>query len=233
MKKAGKKPKDMEESDAYDKDIKPSDKPHDKEAAAKRAKLAALAARKKMSEGLMDKIKAIKRGIEAKDKADDHFDKAGDPKNANASKDLKKAVRYHNLLNKEQTGEKMNAVTKHVTKGEVTKSGVAKWLAEPLKKEEAVPEFKQGGPELAKKFNKAFKSMGVDAKVKIKTVGNVSTNEEVVTEAKKPKSFKDVKKKMKEEEKPNKTSVQKGDDLTGKKEPIEVNPEIKESKNNE
>jgi hypothetical protein len=233
MKKAGKKPKDMEESDAYDKDVKPSDKPHDKEAAAKRAKLAALAARKKMSEGLMDKIKAIKRGIEAKDKADDHFDKAGDPKNANASKDLKKAVRYHNLLNKEQTGEKMNAVTKHVTKGEVTKSGVAKWLAEPLKKEEAVPEFKQGGPELAKKFNKAFKSMGVDAKVKIKTVGNVSTNEEVVTEAKKPKSFKDVKKKMKEEEKPNKTSVQKGDDLTGKKEPIEVNPEIKESKNNE
>ena len=233
MKKAGKKPKDMEESDAYDKDIKPSDKPHDKEAAAKRAKLAALAARKKMSEGLMDKIKAIKRGIEAKDKADDHFDKAGDPKNANASKDLKKAVRYHNLLNKEQTGEKMNAVTKHVTKGEVTKSGVAKWLAEPLKKEEVVPEFKQGGSELAKKFNKAFKSMGVDAKVKIKTVGNVSANEEVVTEAKKPKSFKDVKKKMKEEEKPNKATVQKGDDLTGKKEPIEVNPELKESKNNE
>jgi hypothetical protein len=38
------------ESDAYDKDVKPSDKPHDKEAAAKRAKLAALAARKKMAE---------------------------------------------------------------------------------------------------------------------------------------------------------------------------------------
>jgi hypothetical protein len=233
MKKAGKKPKDMEESDAYDKDVKPSDKPHDKEAAANRAKQAALAARKKMSEGLMDKIKAIKRGLEAKDKADDHFDKAGDPKNANASKDLKKAVRYHNLLNKEENGIQANPVTKHVTKGEVTKSGVAKWLAEPLKKEEAVPEFKQGGSELAKKFNKAFKSVGVDAKVKIKTVGNVSANEEVVFEAKKPKSFKDVKKKMKEEEKPNKSTIQKGDDLTGKKEPIEVNPELKESKNNE
>jgi hypothetical protein len=237
MKKAGKKPKDMEESDAYDKDVKPSDKPHDKEAAAKRAKLAALAARKKMSEGIVntikDKLNKLKRGNEAQQKADDHFDKAGDPKNANASKDLKKAVRYHNLLNKEETGEKLNAVTKHVTKGEVTKSGVAKWLAEPLKKEEAVPEFKQGGSELAKKFNKAFKSMGVDAKVKIKTVGNVSANEEVVTEAKKPKSFKDVKKKMKEEEKPNKATIQKGDDLTGKKEPIEVNPELKESKNNE
>ena len=151
MKKAGKKPKDMEESDAYDKNVKPSDKPHDKEAAAKRAKLAALAARKKMSESIVDKIKAIKRGMQAKAKADDHFDKAGDPKNANASKDLKKAVRYHILLNKE----------------------------------------------------------------------------EVVLEAKKSKTFKNIKKKMKEEETPNKSTIKKGDDLTGKKEPIEINPELK------
>jgi hypothetical protein len=181
----------------------------------------------KMSESIVDKIKAIKRGMQAKAKADDHFDKAGDPKNANASKDLKKAVRYHNLLNKEQTGEKMNTVTKNVTKGELTKSGVAKWLAEPMKKEEKVPEFKQGGSELAKKFNKAFKANGVTAKVKIRTVGNVSANEEVVLEARK-KSFKDVKKKMKEEETPNKAAVKKGDMLTGKKEPIEINPELKE-----
>ncbi len=154
MKKAGKKPKDMEESDAYDKDVKPSNKPHDKEAAAKRAKLAALAARKKMTEGLMNKIKAIKRGVEAKSKADDHFDKAGDPKNANASKDLKKAVRYHNLLNKEET--------------------------------------------------------------------------EIVTEAKK-KSWKDMRKKTKNEEAPSKATVQKGDQLTGKREPIEINPELKDT----
>ena len=153
MKKAGKKPKDMEESDAYDKDVKPSDKPHDKEAAAKRAKLAALAARKKMTEGLMDKIKSIKRGIEAKDKADAHWDKAGDPKNPEAKKDLKKAVRYHNLLNKEET--------------------------------------------------------------------------EIVTEAKK-KSWKDMRKKTKNEEAPNKSTVKKGDDLSGKREPIEINPELKE-----
>jgi len=106
-----------------------------------------------MSEGIVDKIKAIKRGLEAKAKSDDHFDKAGDPKNANASKDLKKAVRYHNLLNKEET--------------------------------------------------------------------------EIVTEAKK-KSFKDVKKKMKEEEMPNKSTIKKGDMLTGKREPIEINPELKE-----
>jgi hypothetical protein len=151
MKKAGKKPKDMEESDAYDKNVKPSDKPHDKEAAAKRAKLAALAARKKMSEGLMDKIKAMKRGMQAKDKADDHWDKAGDPKNPEAKKDLKKAVRYTNLLNKE----------------------------------------------------------------------------EVVVEARK-KTLKDMKKKIKTEETPNGSTVKKGEALTGKREPIEINPELKE-----
>ena len=106
----------------------------------------------KMSESIVDKIKAIKRGIEAKAKSDDHFDKAGDPKNANASKDLKKAVRYHNLLNKE----------------------------------------------------------------------------EVVLEAKKSKTFKNIKKKMKEEETPNKATIKKGDMLTGKREPIEINPELKE-----
>ena len=103
-------------------------------------------------EGVVDKIKAIKRGMQAKAKADDHFDKAGDPKNANASKDLKKAVRYSNLLNKE----------------------------------------------------------------------------EVVLEAKKSKTFKNIKKKMKEEEIPNKATIKKGDMLTGKREPIEINPELKE-----
>ena len=105
---------------------------------------------KDMKEGIVDKIKAIKRGMQAKAKADDHFDKAGDPKNANASKDLKKAVRYHNLLNKE----------------------------------------------------------------------------EVVLEAKKPKSFKDVRKKMKKEETPDNNDMKVGDSLSGKKEPIQLNPEL-------
>jgi hypothetical protein len=105
-----------------------------------------------MSEGIVNKIKAIKRGLEAKAKSDDHFDKAMDPKNPEASKHLKKAVRYHNLLNKE----------------------------------------------------------------------------EVVLEAKKSKTFKNVKKKMKEEETPNKSTIKKGDMLTGKREPIEINPELKE-----
>jgi hypothetical protein len=107
----------------------------------------------KMSESIIanikDKLNKLKRGNEAQQKADDHWDKAGDPKNPEAKKDLKKAVRYHNLVNKE----------------------------------------------------------------------------EVVLEAKK-KTFKDVKKKIKEEEKPNKSTVKKGDDLTGKKEPVEINPEL-------
>jgi hypothetical protein len=58
MKKAGKKPKDMEESDAYDKDVKASPKPHDKEAAAARAKLAALAARKAMMTNKMSEAES-------------------------------------------------------------------------------------------------------------------------------------------------------------------------------
>jgi hypothetical protein len=71
MKKAGKKPKDMKEGDAYDKNVKPSNKPHDKEAAAKRAKIAALFARKKMIKNeskdnkettANDKKKSIKQG---------------------------------------------------------------------------------------------------------------------------------------------------------------------------
>jgi hypothetical protein len=33
---------------------------------------------------------------------------------------------------------------------------------------------------------------------------------------------------MKTEEKPDMSSVEKGDKLTGKKEPIEINPELKE-----
>ena len=39
----------MNESDAYEKDVKPSDKPYDKEAATKRAKIAAIMARKRMA----------------------------------------------------------------------------------------------------------------------------------------------------------------------------------------
>lgn len=55
-----------------------------------------------LDEGIMDKLKAVKRGMEARGKAADHFDKAGDPKNPNASKDLRRAVKYHNVVNKEE-----------------------------------------------------------------------------------------------------------------------------------
>jgi hypothetical protein len=133
-----------------------------------------------------------------------------------------------------EQNEPINKETKKLMKGQVTKTGVAKWLAtgvDNMKKEEKIPEFKSGGKPLEKKFNKAFKDLGVDAKVKIKTVGNISTNEEVVSEASRVvKRIKDLaKKKMmkKEEETPSKANVEKGDQLTGKKEPIEVNPEMK------
>jgi hypothetical protein len=110
-----------------------------------------------MSESIIanikDKLNKLKRGNEAQQKADDHFDKAGDPKNPNVNKDLKKAVRYHNLLNKEEV---------------------------------------------------------------------------VMTEAKK-KTWKDMRKKTKNEEAPNKATVKKGDDLSGKREPIEINPELKDT----
>ncbi len=46
------------EGDAYDKDIKPSSKPHDKEAATARAKLAALAARKAMMTNKMSEAES-------------------------------------------------------------------------------------------------------------------------------------------------------------------------------
>ena len=43
------KKKPVNEEDAYDKTVKPSDKPHDKDAAKKRAQTSAVAARKVMS----------------------------------------------------------------------------------------------------------------------------------------------------------------------------------------
>jgi hypothetical protein len=64
-----------------------------------------------------------------------------------------------------------------------------------------------------------------------KKYGHDVKKEEVVLEASRVvKRVKDLaKKKMmkKEEETPSKANVEKGDQLTGKKEPIEVNPEIK------
>jgi len=48
-------------------------------------------------------VKGVKRGMDARSKAADHFDKAGVPKNPNASKDLRRAVKYHNVVNKEET----------------------------------------------------------------------------------------------------------------------------------
>jgi hypothetical protein len=90
-------------------------------------------------------------------------------------------------------------------------------------------EFKQGREPLAKKFEKAFAKAGVKTKIKMKTVGNVSVNEE-------PESFSDKFKKLVSEKKEKEDKEvngkeknhKKGEALSGKKEPIEINPEISE-----
>jgi hypothetical protein len=83
-------------------------------------------------------------------------------------------------------------------------------------------EFKSGGKPLEKKFNKAFKAMGIKSDIKIKTVGNVSVNEAV----KPTKKFKDMKKKNVAGTKSEEGASKKGEPLSGKKEAIEVNPEL-------
>ena len=75
--------KRLKEEDAYDKDAKPSDKPHDKEAAAKRAKIAAVMARKKMAKEEVEQIDELSNDMMGRYKtaagADaSKADKAGD-----------------------------------------------------------------------------------------------------------------------------------------------------------
>ena len=89
-------------------------------------------------------------------------------------------------------------------------------------KEEKVPEYKTGGEPLAKKFEKSFAKMGVKAKIKMRTVNNISVNETVV------EKVMNLKKKMKDEAPDKKQTMKSGQPLSGKKEPIEINPEIAE-----
>jgi hypothetical protein len=185
MKKAGKTPKDMEESDAYDKDVKPSDKPHDKEAAAKRAKLAALAARKK-------NIKEAEGGGTS----------------ISSTGDASTAVKRAQVLLKS---------TQLRLKHDKEREAMAK-QKQALRKEEEdkeYPEVKTGGKPLAKKFEKAFAKMGIKTNIKMKTVANTSINEK---EDKKEENGKEAPAKQK--------AIKKGETLSGKQEPIKIDPEI-------
>jgi hypothetical protein len=56
-------------------------------------------------------------------------------------------------------------------------------LANLRKEEGDYSEFKQGGEKLANKFEKALAKLGVKTKIKMKTVGNVSVNEDNTNEA--------------------------------------------------
>jgi hypothetical protein len=114
---------------------------------------------------------------------------------------------------------------KHYMKGQKTSTGISKWVAKTIDKKKAevkeAEEFKQGGKPLEKKFNKAFKALGVDAKVKMKTTNNVSINEE---EKEKPKkSFKSMKKNL---EKTSDKDIKSGEKLSGKQEPINLSPTV-------
>jgi len=95
--------KRLKEEDAYDKDAKPSDKPHDKEAAAKRAKIAAVMARRKMAKEEVEQIDEISTKTLAKaasaasdPDADYHYGKSHDPQkfadHAKKTKDAKSAA---------------------------------------------------------------------------------------------------------------------------------------------
>jgi hypothetical protein len=218
MKKAGKKPKDMEESDAYDKDVKPSDKPHNKEAAAKRAKLAALVARKKM--------KGEEKHPEDVATSANKLEPEGTKKwlATKFKKDIKEAEGGGTSIS--STGDASTAVkraqvllksTQLRLKHDKEREAMAK-QKQALRKEEEdkeYPEVKTGGKPLAKKFEKAFAKMGIKTNIKMKTVGNVSINEK---EDKKEENGKEAPAKQK--------AVKKGETLSGKQEPIKIDPEI-------
>lgn len=87
-------------------------------------------------------------------------------------------------------------------------------------KEGTVPEFKSGGKPLAKKFEKAMAAMGIKAKIKMRTVNNISMNE----------LFTEAMKKEKEKASTSKDKLKKGEALSGKKEPVEVSPEMSPTK---
>jgi len=124
-------------------------------------------------------------------------------------------------------------VTKHFEKGQSTPSGVPKWVAEPLKKKKKVveagdPELMGGAvskptasgnnPKLADKFMKAFRKMKSPANISCKTSGMISTCEDASLEEEK----------LKKSENTSSKDVKKGEKLSGKQEPIKLNPDLKE-----
>jgi len=219
MKKAGKKPKDMEESDAYDKNVKPSGKPHDKDAAAKRAVLAALAARKKM--------KAEEKHPEDVATPANKLEPEGTKKWL-ATKKFKKEIKeaegggtsisgIGDASNSVKRAQVLLKSTQLRLKHEKEREAMAK-QKQALQREEEdkeYPEVKTGGKPLAKKFEKAFAKMGIKTNIKMKTVGNTSINEK---EDKKEENGKEAPAKQK--------ALKKGDTLSGKQEPIKIDPEI-------
>ena len=219
MKKDGKKPKDMEESDAYDKNVKPSGKPHDKDAAAKRAVLAALAARKKMkaeekhpedvaTPANKQEPEGTKKWLATKKFKKEIKEAEGGGTSISGIGDASNSVKRAQVLLKS---------TQLRLKHEKEREAMAK-QKQALQREEEdkeYPEVKTGGKPLAKKFEKAFAKMGIKTNIKMKTVGNTSINEK---EDKKEENGKEAPAKQK--------AIKKGETLSGKQEPIKIDPEI-------
>ena len=113
---------EITEEDAYDKNVKPSDKPHDKDAAKKRAQTSAVAARKIMSmSSYSAKKNAIKEETESEhykaghEYASDHAQDSGFKVTARARKKEMLADNPHKKGTKEHTDWHQGALHGHQT----------------------------------------------------------------------------------------------------------------------
>ena len=113
---------EITEEDAYDKNVKPSDKPHDKDAAKKRAQTSAVAARKIMSMSAYSaKKNAIKEETESEhykaghEYASDHAQDSGFKVTARARKKEMLADNPHKKGTKEHTDWHQGALHGHQT----------------------------------------------------------------------------------------------------------------------
>jgi len=143
----------MNESDAYEKDVKPSDKPHDKEAAAKRAKIAAVMARRKMAKEEVEQIDELSNDTLGRYKkaagADaSEADKAGDYAKGNKRfSGILKATRkqFDNDAKKQPLKESRKAeIIKDASKSAKEKAAKTKdkFEADPILSSEIVKEDK-------------------------------------------------------------------------------------------
>lgn len=188
MKKDGKKPKDMQEAPVGGGTSIKSSEAEKAKATADRAKITMQAAQLRIKqakerEALSKKKQSIKSEF---DPLEESFSDAQIAK-------LKAEYSKINTIDPSGDGyKKLTAMLDKLDKPTLEKlagagikfvSGLAKNRVSRMSMKKEATEFKQGGEPLAKKFEKAFAKLGVKTNIKMKTVGNVSVNEEDVEEA--------------------------------------------------